>query len=138
MLNQKEVDRKWFLIDAQNQVLGRMATKIATILQGKNKPCYVPHLDLGDNVIVINAKDIILTGNKLEDKSYYKHSGYIGGLKVKHAYELYETNPSQLIVEAVKGMLPKNKLRTGYMKKLKVYNTNEHGHEAQKPESLSL
>ncbi|MCD6545953.1 MAG: 50S ribosomal protein L13, partial [Thermotogae bacterium] len=122
----------------ENKILGRLASKIATILQGKNKPEYSPNSDCGDYVIVTNCEKIILTGKKLKDKKYYRHSGYLGNLKVKTAGEILEKNPEFLIKQAVKGMLPKNKLGRRMLKKLKVYAGPEHPHQAQKPEIIDL
>ena len=134
----EEVNKKWYLINAENKILGRLASKIATILQGKNKPEYSPNSDCGDYVIVTNCEKIILTGKKLKDKKYYRHSGYLGNLKVKTAGEILEKNPEFLIKQAVKGMLPKNKLGRRMLKKLKVYAGPEHPHQAQKPEIIDL
>jgi len=131
-------DAKWFIVDANEQILGRMATKIADILRGKNKPTFTPHMDMGDSVIVINAEKIKLTGNKWKDKKYYRHSGYIGNLKEITAEKLLEKDPTRIIVAAVKGMLPKNKLQQVFLKKLRVFVGADHQHTAQKPELLEL
>ena len=138
MNTKKDVKQEWFLVDAKGKTLGRISSKIAHILQGKHKVEYIPHQDIGDFVVVINAKDIVLTGNKLADKKYYRHSGYMGGLKETPAHRVYAENPSKMILAAVKGMLPKNKLRTSFLKKLKVYNDDKHTHEAQSPKVLEL
>ena len=128
-----EVERKWYLIDAEGKTLGRLATVVANILRGKIKPQYTPHIDTGDFVIVINADKIQVTGNKETDKKYYRHSGYPGGLKVTSFKELMGKNPVAAIEKAVKGMLPHNTLGQEQFNKLKVYAGSEHPHEAQKP-----
>ena len=133
----EEVKRKWYLIDAEGQILGRLAVKIAKILAGKEKPIYTPHLDVGDFVIVINAEKIKVTGNKEQKKIYYHHSGYPGGLRKKTYEELLKEKPQLIIKEAVKGMLPKSKLGRQMFKKLKVYKGIEHPHQAQKPVPLN-
>ncbi len=130
--------RKWFLVDAEGQVLGRLSAMIASRLRGKHNPLYTPHVDTGDHVIVINAKKIVLTGRKLENKTYYRHSGYIGNLKKITAQKLMEKRPEDIIRFAVKGMLPKNKLGRKLFKKLKVYAGNSHPHTAQEPEVLKV
>ncbi|HEX68470.1 MAG TPA: 50S ribosomal protein L13 [bacterium] len=134
----EKMGRKWYLIDAKGKILGRLASKIALILQGKHKPYYTPHLDVGDYVVVINAKDVKLTGKKEKEKKYYWHSGYVGGLKVRTAEELRAKKPEELIIHAVRGMLPKNSLGRKMLKKLKVYAGNEHPHQAQNPEPLEI
>lgn len=134
----EEIARKWYLINAEGQILGRLAVKIAKILAGKEKPIYTPHLDVGDFIIVINAEKIKVTGNKKEKKVYYRHSGYPGGLKKKTYEDLLKEKPERIIKEAVKGMLPKNKLGRQMFKKLKVYKGIEHPHQAQKPVSLNI
>jgi len=134
----EEIKRKWCLIDAEGQILGKLAVKIAKILSGKDKPIYTPYLDVGDFVIVINAEKIKVTGNKEEKKVYYHHSGYPGGLKKKTYEELLKEKPERIIKEAVKGMLPKNKLGRRMFKKLKVYKGIEHPHQAQKPVPLNM
>ncbi|ABB30849.1 50S ribosomal protein L13 [Geobacter hydrogenophilus] len=134
----EEVTRDWFLVDADNKVLGRMATEIANILRGKKKPIYTPSVDTGDFVVVVNAEKIQLTGNKLADKMYYSHSGFPGGIKSIAAGKLIEKKPEDLIRKAVKGMLPKNKLARHMLKKLKVYAGPAHPHEAQQPKTLEI
>ncbi len=134
----EEVTRDWFLVDADNKVLGRMATEIANILRGKMKPIFTPSVDTGDFVVVINAEKIQLTGNKLADKMYYSHSGFPGGIKSIAAGKLIEKKPEDLIRKAVKGMLPKNKLARHMLKKLKVYAGSAHPHEAQQPKTLDI
>ena len=129
-----DLQKKWILMDATGQTLGRFATGIAKILQGKNKPEYMPHQDAGDYVVVINAKKIVVTGNKLKDKIYYKHTGYKGSLQETTLIDMLEKNPVFVVEQAIKGMLPKNKLQEMWMKKLKVFATSEHTHQAQKPE----
>jgi large subunit ribosomal protein L13 len=132
----KDITRDWYLVDAENQVLGRVATQIANVLRGKNKPTYAPSVDTGDFVIVVNAEKIALTGNKLSDKTYYSHSGYPGGIKSISAGKLLEKKAEDVIRKAVKGMLPKNKLASQMLKKLKVYVGSSHPHEAQQPKAL--
>jgi large subunit ribosomal protein L13 len=134
MAKANEIERKWYIIDAENKVLGRLSTEVATILRGKNKPIYTPHVDTGDFVIIINAEKIKLTGKKLEQKNYTYHTGYPGGLKQVPYKNLIVKNPEKIIELAVKGMLPKNSLGRDMFRKLKVYRGTEHGHEAQKPE----
>lgn len=128
-----ETERKWLLIDAKDAVLGRLATRIATRLRGKDKPVFTPNVDTGDFVIVVNAEKIRLTGNKLEDKIYYHHSGYPGGIKAETAKERLSKKPEEIIRSAVWGMLPKSRLGRAMLKKLKVYSGTEHPHSAQKP-----
>ena len=131
-----DIDRKWYVVDAKDAVLGKLATKVAVYLRGKNKPVFTPNADTGDFIIVINAEKIRLTGNKVTDKMYYHHTGYIGGIKAQTAKELLEKKPEQIIEKAVWGMLPKTKLGRMMIKKLKVYRGNEHPHQAQTPEIL--
>jgi large subunit ribosomal protein L13 len=131
-----DIERKWYVVDAKDAVLGRLAVKVATYLRGKNKPVFTPNVDTGDFVVVINAGKIRLTGNKMTDKFYYHHSGYVGGIKAESAKELFENKPEQIIEKAVWGMLPKNKLGRTMIKKLKVYRGPEHPHKAQSPEIL--
>ena len=132
-LKNTEVERSWVIFDASDKVLGRFATKIADKLRGKDKPTYTPHVDGGDFVVVINAEKLKVTGNKAEQKKYYKHSLYPGGLKEKSYKEVLENNPERIIENAVKGMLPKNKLGKSMIKKLKVYSGSKHPHESQNP-----
>ncbi|OQY57165.1 MAG: 50S ribosomal protein L13 [Desulfobacteraceae bacterium 4572_88] len=129
---------KWWVIDADGQILGRLATQIASRLRGKHNPLYTPHADTGDSVVVINADKIALTGRKLDQKCYYRYSGYIGGLKTTTAKELLAKKPEDAIRFAVKGMLPKNKLGRKLFKKLKVYAGDEHPHSAQQPDVLKV
>ena len=131
-----DIDRKWYVVDAKDAVLGKLATKVAVYLRGKNKPVFTPNADTGDFIIVINAEKIKLTGNKVNDKTYYHHSGYIGGIKAQTAKELLEKKPEKIIEKAVWGMLPKNRLGRAMIKKLKVYRGAEHPHQAQTPEIL--
>jgi len=133
---QKKTERSWYLIDAKEQVLGRLATKIATVLMGKHKATWQPHQDMGDNVIVTNASRVMVTGRKEEDKIYYRYSGYPGGLKKESLKSLRERKPQDIIYHAVAGMLPKNRLGRAMVKKLYVYPGEEHPHEAQKPIKL--
>ena len=129
---------KWWIIDAEGQVLGRLATLVASRLRGKHNPMFTPHVDTGDSVIVINAEKIVLTGRKREQKKYYRHSGYVGGLKSITAKNLIAKRPEDVIRFAVKGMLPKNRLGRQLFKKLKVYAGGDHPHTAQQPEELKL
>jgi large subunit ribosomal protein L13 len=133
-----EIERKWLVVDAQGQILGRLASEIARRLRGKHKPNFSTFQDTGDFVIVVNADKIRLTGRKLDEKVYYNHSGYMGGLRERTAKEILAKNPEELLYKAVKGMLPKNTLGRNQLKKLKVYAGSEHPHEAQKPENLEL
>lgn len=133
MAKPNEIERKWYVIDAEGKVLGRLASEIAKILSGKNKPIYTPHVDTGDYVIVINADKVVLTGKKLEQKFYRYHTGYPGGLKEISYDRMIKEKPEKVIESAVKGMLPKNSLGRSMGKKLKVYRGSEHNHEAQKP-----
>jgi large subunit ribosomal protein L13 len=134
-----EVERKWHLIDAaEAPTLGRLSAKIATLLSGKNKATFTPHTDGGDFVVVVNAEKVKVTGNKEEDKMYYRHSGFPGGLKEASLKELREKNPAMIIEKAVYGMLPTNKLRDDRMKRLKIYAGAEHNHAAQKPEKVEV
>lgn len=133
-----DIDAKWWVVDAEGQVLGRLASSIAARLRGKHNPLFTPHVDTGDAVIVINADKIVLTGNKWDQKNYYRHSGYIGGLKTVVAKKLLEDKPEDLVRFAVKGMLPKNRLGRSMFKKLKVYAGSDHPHEAQQPEVLTI
>jgi large subunit ribosomal protein L13 len=128
---EEPIEKKWVLVDARGKILGRMATEIADILRGKKKPVYTPHVDTGDFVVVVNAEKVQLTGKKWDQKLYYRHSGYIGGLKAQSAKEMLEKKPEALIRHAVKGMLPKNRLGRRMINKLKVYRGSEHPHEAQ-------
>ena len=129
---------KWCIIDANGAVLGRLATLVATRLRGKHSPLFTPHTDMGDHVIVINADKIVLTGRKMDQKNYYRHSGYIGGLKTINAKKLMEKKPEDMVRFAVKGMLPKNPLGRKIFKKLKVYKGDHHPHEAQQPEVITF
>ncbi|MDD3646665.1 MAG: 50S ribosomal protein L13 [Candidatus Gracilibacteria bacterium] len=131
-------ERKWYIVDAKGQTLGRLATKIAVILKGKNKPSFAPYVDNGDYVIVVNADKFAVTGKKLEDKMYYKHTGYLGGLKEMSLGELLEKKPLKAIEFAVVGMLPKNKLKSDMISRLKLFTGAEHTFEAQKPETIKL
>ncbi len=130
--------KRWYVVDAEGQVLGRMATQIAHRLRGKHNPMYTPHVDTGDFIVVVNAEKIVLTGRKWDKKMYYRHSGYIGGLKEINAKKLQEKKPEELVRSAVKGMLPKNRLGRALLKKLKIYAGPDHPHEAQQPETLAF
>ncbi|MCK8824380.1 50S ribosomal protein L13 [Fuchsiella alkaliacetigena] len=138
MAKAEEVEREWFVVDAKGKTLGRLASKIATILNGKHKPTYTPHVDTGDFVIVVNAAQVKLTGNKMEQKMHHQHSEYPGGLKSVSYGELLDKQPEKVIEIAVKGMLPKNKLGSRMLKRLKVYAEAEHPHAAQQPQELEL
>jgi large subunit ribosomal protein L13 len=133
-----DVTRKWYVVDASEAPLGRVATKVATLLTGKDKPTFTKHVDCGDYVIVINADKVQVTGNKLDTKSYYRHSGYPGGLKERTMREQMELDSTKVVYAAVRGMLPVNKLREGRLERLKIYAGSEHKHEAQKPEQISV
>ena len=133
-----EIEKKWWLVDADGQILGRLATRIADVLRGKDKPIYTPFFDTGDFVVVINARKIKTTGDKEEQKVYYRHSGYMGGLNESTLKETLAKNPERVIKHAVKGMLPKNRLNRKILKKLKIFAGAEHNHSAQKPEVLGL
>ena len=137
-LRKEDVNKKWFLVDATDQNLGRMCSNIAKILRGKHKASFTPHVDCGDNVVVINAKKVNLSGNKWDNKTYVSHSGYPGGQKIKTAKEVFAKSPSILIEKAVKGMLPKNKLGAAIFKNLRVYNDENHNQNSQNPESINI
>jgi large subunit ribosomal protein L13 len=131
-----EVERKWYVIDAEGQTLGRLSTQVATILRGKHKPTYTPHVDTGDHVIIINAEKVVLTGKKLDQKKFRWHTGYLGGLKERSYRDMMQKQPEKVVMHSVKGMLPKNSLGRQMLKKLRVYAGPEHGHQAQMPEVL--
>jgi large subunit ribosomal protein L13 len=134
----EELDYRWYLVDAEGKVLGRLATKLANLLRGKNKPTFTPHLDTGDFVIIVNAEKVSLTGKKMKDKIYYRHTGYPGGIKEMSAEKLLAKKPTEMIRMAVKGMLPKNSLGRQMLRKLKIYAGAKHPHEAQKPVSIEI
>lgn len=138
MANEATIERKWYVVDAADQTLGRLATEVATVLRGKHKPTYTPHVDTGDYVIVINAAKVKMTGKKLDSVKYYHHTGWLGGLKVKTARQFLENDPIGFVEAAVKGMLPHNTLGRKQGMKLFVYAGNEHPHAAQKPEEMKL
>ena len=138
MQKKESVSRDWYVIDAENLPLGRVATKAATVLRGKHKPTYTPYVDCGDNVIIINAKDVLLTGNKLEDKIYYNHSRYAGGMRERTAKVMKEKYPVEMVERAIKGMLPNGPLGRQMYRKLFVYAGSEHNHAAQKPTELKI
>lgn len=138
MQTKETVKRNWFVIDAKGMPLGRVASKAAVVLRGKHKATYTPHIDCGDNVIIINAKEVKLTGNKLNNKIYYNHSGYVGGLRERTAKTMIEKYPVEMVERAVKGMLPKGRLGRAMYKKLFVYEGENHPHMAQKPEMLEM
>ena len=135
---EQEIEKKWYLVDAENRILGRLATEIAHRLRGKHKPIFTPHADTGDFIVVINADKITLKGSKLDKKIYYRHSGYMGGLKEISARRLLEKKPEEVLRLAVKGMLPKNSLGRRQLKKLKIYTGPDHPHQAQEPEKLEI
>ncbi len=132
------VQRKWYLVDAEGKTLGRLAAKVATLLRGKHKPTFTPHVDTGDHVVIVNAEKVVLTGNKMESKTYSTHSGFPGGLKTLTAEHVHRKDPTKLLTKAIEGMLPKNPLGNHMAKKLRVYAGTAHPHQAQKLESLSL
>ena len=138
MANPDKIERKWYVVDAEGQTLGRLAAEVAKVLRGKNKPEFTPHIDTGDNVIVINAEKIKVTGKKLDQKVYHHHSDYVGGMKETTLREMMAKKPEQVIELAVKGMLPKGPLGRTMIKKLHVYAGAEHAHQAQKPEVLTF
>lgn len=134
----KDIERKWYLIDAKDQILGRLATRIADILRGKNKPIYTPHMDTGDYVVVVNADKVMVSGKKEDQKEYQRYSGYPGGLKIISYKRMMKTHPERIIEHAVRGMIPHNRLGRAMIKKLKVYPGPEHPHEAQRPQILKV
>ena len=136
--NSETSEKKWLVVDADGQSLGRLASKVAYVIRGKHKPSFTPHADCGDNVIVINAEKIALSGNKLEDKDYIRHTGYPGGQRILSVKEMFDKHPERVVEKAVKGMLPKNKLGNKLYSNLKVIIGSEHNMEAQKPEKLDL
>jgi large subunit ribosomal protein L13 len=136
--NKETANKKWLLVDAEGQTLGRMASKVAKLIRGKHKTNFTPHADCGDNVIVINAEKVVLTGTKMTSKEYIRYTGFPGGQRILTAQEVMDKNPIKLVESAVKGMLPKNKLGNQLYSNLKVYAGAEHGHDAQKPESVNL
>jgi len=133
-----DIDRNWYLVDAQNKTLGRLSTEIASRLRGKHKPIYTPHVDTGDYIVVVNASKIRVTGNKMTDKMYYKHTGYIGNLKSENLETMLQKYPERVLMKSVRGMLPKSKLGNAMIKKLRVFAGPEHTHIAQQPEPLEL
>ena len=133
-----EIEQSWYVVDAESKVLGRLATRVADVLRGKHKPIFTPHVDTGDFVVVINAEKVHLTGTKMDNKKYYRHSGYPGGLKITTPAELLRKKPEAIIMHAVKGMLPKTKLGRQQFKKLKVYAGKDHPHQAQQPSELKV
>ncbi len=136
--NKATVLKEWYIVDATNEVLGRLSTEVAKILRGKNKPSYTPHVDCGDNVIIINAEKVRLTGDKMTDKKYIRHTGYPGGQKFETADHIKKKNPALLIENSIRGMLPKNKLGHAIFKNLYIYVGNEHPHQAQQPKELNI
>ncbi|HSK68355.1 MAG TPA: 50S ribosomal protein L13 [Candidatus Limnocylindria bacterium] len=138
MANAQTVQRKWYVVDGDGQVLGRLASQVANILRGKHKPTYTPHVDTGDFVIIVNCEKVVLTGRKLDQKIYYRHSGYVGGLKETKYRDLMADKPDFAVRKAIKGMLPKGPLGRDMLRKLHVYAGAEHNHQAQQPETLEL
>ncbi|MCK0155598.1 50S ribosomal protein L13 [Cellulophaga sp. F20128] len=136
--NKATVSKEWLLVDAEGETLGRFASKVAKILRGKNKPNFTPHVDCGDNVIVINAEKVTLSGNKWQTKTYIRHTGYPGGQRSQTAIEMLEKNPARVVEKSIKGMLPKNRLGAELFRNLKVYVGSEHNQEAQKPRAINL
>ncbi|ADY29664.1 MULTISPECIES: 50S ribosomal protein L13 [Cellulophaga] len=136
--NKATVSKEWLLVDAEGETLGRLASKVAKILRGKNKPNFTPHVDCGDNVIVINAEKVTLSGNKWQTKTYIRHTGYPGGQRSQTAIEMLEKNPARVVEKSIKGMLPKNRLGAELFRNLKVYVGPEHNQEAQKPKAINL
>ena len=136
--NAQDRERVWYVVDAENKTLGRLATQIANVLRGKRKPTYTPHVDVGDFVIVVNAEKVAVTGDKREKKLYWRHSGYPGGIRSRTLGDMLEKRPEEVIRKAVKGMLPRNRLARAQLRKLKVYAGSEHPHQAQKPEQLKI
>ncbi len=134
----QEVERDWYVVDASGRTLGRLATEIALRLRGKHKPQYTPHVDTGDYIVVVNAAQIRVTGNKLKNKIYHRHTGYIGNLKSVNLEKLLSTHPERVLTTAVKGMLPKNRLGSAMLKKLRVFPGPEHTHQAQQPQALEI
>ena len=138
MAKKEEVKRDWYVIDATDKPLGRLASRVAMILRGKHKPIYTPHVDTGDHVIIVNADKVILTGKKMDDKMYYSHSGYPGGIKAQNFKSLMQKSPEKVVYKAVWGMIPHNALGRKVIKKLKIYSGPQHPHEAQEPQPLTL
>ena len=134
----KDINREWFVVDAQDQVLGRLASQIAHRLRGKHKPEFAPHMDNGDFIVVVNCEKIKVTGKKMTDKKYYRHSGWVGGLKTTQLVDMLADKPARVLTTAVRGMLPKNRLGRAMLKKLKIYAGTEHPHTAQNPQPLTL
>ena len=132
----KDINREWFVVDAEDKILGRLATQIAHRLRGKHKPEFAPHMDNGDFIVVVNCEKIKVTGNKLEQKKYYNHSGYVGGLRETSLDKMLASKPEEVLLKAVRGMLPRNRLGRAMLKKLKVYSGTEHPHAAQNPKTL--
>lgn len=136
--NKATVKKEWLLVDAQDMVLGRLASEVAKILRGKHKPSFTPHVDCGDNVIIVNAEKVVLTGNKVADKQYVRHTGYPGGQRITTPAELFVKKPTAVVENAVKGMMPKNRLSRAILKNLRIFTGTEHGMEAQQPREIKL
>lgn len=137
-VNKKNADKKWFIVNAEGQNVGRLSSKVAKVLRGKHKPSYTPHADCGDNVIIINAEKILLSGNKTQEKVYVRHTGFPGGQRFRSAQELLNKHPERILEKAIRGMLPKNTLGRALFRNLKVYTGENHDQEAQKPKKLNL
>ncbi|OOO00641.1 MAG: 50S ribosomal protein L13 [Epulopiscium sp. Nele67-Bin004] len=138
MANAQNVEKQWFIVDAQGQTVGRLASQVASVLRGKHKPTYTPHVDCGDHVIIINAEKVVFTGKKLDQKLYRRHSGYAGGLKETKAKDVLNTHPERILMHAIKGMLPKNSLGRKLLTNVRIYAGTEHNHEAQQPKELKF
>ena len=138
ILRKEDVERKWYVVDADGQILGRLASKIASILRGKHKETFTPHIDMGDHIVVVNADKIRVTGRKAEQKTYYRHTGYPGGLRTEKYEKIIQEHPDRIIRRAVWGMLPHNRLGRKLIKKLKIYASPEHPHQAQRPEVMTI
>jgi len=138
MTKPADVKREWKFVDATGMPLGRLASQVAIILRGKDKPCFTPHVDCGDYVVIVNSDKIVLTGNKMQDKIYFRHSGYVGGAKYTSAKDMFEKKSDRMVEKAIKGMLPKNTLGRQMFRKLKVYKSDTHPHEAQQPKKIKL
>jgi large subunit ribosomal protein L13 len=138
MANEGNITRKWYIVDAEGKTLGRLAAEVAKVLRGKHKPTFTPHVDTGDHVIIVNAEKIALTGKKLVQKTYFRHSGYVGGTTFTTAGNMLATQPAKVLEHAIKGMLPKNRLGSAIYRKLHVYTGAEHPHTAQQPETLEI
>ncbi|OON90329.1 MAG: 50S ribosomal protein L13 [Epulopiscium sp. Nele67-Bin001] len=138
MANAQNVEKQWYIVDAQGQTVGRLASQVASVLRGKHKPTYTPHVDCGDHVIIINADKVVFTGKKLDQKLYRRHSGYVGGLKETKARDVLNNHPERILMHAIKGMLPKNSLGRKLLTNVRIYAGTDHNHEAQQPQELKF